>query len=76
MAMKIEFESKDLASIKTRYAKGEGLKDIAADYEVSPGTIRRLLDASGVDIRLRGRPVGKASTPPPPVRRKKRHLPG
>ena len=45
-----------LRAIARRYANGDLMSAIAADYDIDPGTVRNIARAAGVEIRPRGRP--------------------
>ena len=51
--------SASLAAIARRYAEGEAMTRITADYDVDPGTVRNIARRQGVPIRRRGRPEAR-----------------
>ena len=57
MAARIEFEGEALKDIIDSYKNGMGMGDLAASYEVSVGTIRRVLIDAKITIRKVGRPT-------------------
>ena len=52
-------DSEITAELKVLYPQGLTLKELAARYECSEETLRRLMIAAGIPRRPRGQPLGK-----------------
>lgn len=61
MSARKEFTKKDTSKYVSRYKKGETLRVLAGDAEVSVTTMRQLLIDNGVTMRARGKVAAPAA---------------